>query len=104
MARSDQAIRARLTRLEWEAQHRPRRHALRLVALAAIGYLYPLMLLLTVFGAVVALLALAPAALDAPDWRIILLYVAGVLVALTLTAAVLLTFWVKLPAPQGLEL
>lgn len=103
MSISDQAIREKLTELEWEANHRPRRHALRLFVLAVAGYLYPAGLVLVAFAGVVALLALAPLIASA-DFRIILLFIAGVIVALTLTAGVLLTFWVKLPAPTGCEL
>ena len=62
MAGSDRKTRARLEFLEWEARSRPRRHKLRLVGLALLGYLYPAALVVVSFGLVVALLALGPLA------------------------------------------
>src|SRR5205823_6162444 len=100
----DQKNRARLQFLEWEARHRPRRHALRLVGLVALGCLYPLGLLLGSFALFVAVLSLAPVALEKWAGEGVILYFAALLAVLALTAAVLRTFWITLPTPQGLEL
>src|SRR5437764_12615895 len=101
MARNDRSIRERLNLLEHEAAAHPRRHSARLVALSLFGYLYPAALALVAFGGVVAMLSLAPLTFQSDDFRIIFLYIAGLLVALILSAAVISTFWVKLPKPGG---
>ncbi|HEX4794746.1 MAG TPA: M48 family metallopeptidase [Humisphaera sp.] len=104
MARNDRSVRERLNLLEHEAAAHPRKHAARLVALALFGYLYPTALALVAFGGVVAMLSLAPLTFQSDDFRIIFLYIAGLLVALILSAAVISTFWVKLPKPGGCRL
>jgi Zn-dependent protease with chaperone function len=102
MSASDAKTRARLEFLEWEARHRPRVHALRLLALALLGYLYPAALVLFSFALLAGLLALGPAAwrgLD--DFRVVILYVAAVVAALVLTVAVMSSFLVSLPEADG---
>ena len=74
------------------------------MALALFGYLYPAALALVAFGGVVGMLSLAPLTVHSGDYRIIFLYIAGLLVALILSAAVISTFWVKLPKPGGCRL
>lgn len=100
MTRSDERTRSRLDSLEWEARHRPRRHALRLLGLVLLGYLYPLLLMVVSFGSVVVVLALAPLAANS-DARAIVLYLVALLLALALAAAILRTFWVSIPVPEG---
>src|SRR5688572_5792124 len=102
MARSDQTTRARLDYLEWEARTHPRRHRLRLLALAALGYLYPAALLTCTLGLTVGLLAVAPFVWDAASDAGVIIYAAALLAALLLAAAVGNTFRVKLPEP-GLQ-
>jgi Zn-dependent protease with chaperone function len=101
MARSDEKIRARLDWLEREARERPRLHALRLVGLVALGYLYPLALLGVSFSLVLLLLWLAPAAWKAPRDEVIVLYVAALIGSLVLAALIVRTFFVTLPDPPG---
>ncbi len=100
MASSDEKTRARLDFLEWEVRNRPLRHALRLLVLVLLGYLYPLLLLVGSLGSVVLVLALAPLAVSS-DARIILLYLVALFAALVLAAAILRTFWVSIPVPEG---
>jgi Zn-dependent protease with chaperone function len=102
MPRSDAKTRARLDFLEWEARTRPRRHRLRLLALAALGYLYPLALLAGTLGVAMALLLAAPFVWDAVnEGAVLLLYGLAVVLVLLLVAAVTRTFMVDLPDPPG---
>src|ERR1044072_7213773 len=104
MSWSDERIRARLDFLEAEAQQRPGRHALRLIGLAALGYLYPLVLVLGSFGLVAVILAAAPhIAAEEIDLRM-LLYAAAAAGAALLAVVVLRTLLVTLPAPDGYAL
>src|SRR5262245_19553835 len=104
MFRSDERIRARLDFLEWEARQHPRRHALRLIALAIVGYLYPALLLAGSLALVAAMIALARVAWESSADSLIVLYFAALLGSLVLAAAVLRTFWVRLPEPTEPEL
>src|SRR5262245_11345222 len=104
MRGSDERIRARLDFLEREARENPRRHALRLVALAAVGYLYPALLLVGSLALVAAMIGLARFAWESSADGLIVLYLAALLGSLLLAAAVLRTFWVTLPEPGGHEL
>ncbi len=100
MASSDERTRARLELLEWEARTHPRRHALRLTAMVMLGYAYPLALLTLSFAVVVLLLSLGPLA-----WRqesgVFFWWCVGVLLALGFAAAVLGTFRLDIPEPDG---
>ena len=102
MQPSDLSTRQRLDQLEREARERPRRHAVRLLFVVALGYLYPLLLALLVFGAVVVLLAFAPAIWQSSlDPRVMILYAAALVGALVLAIAILKTLWTDLPTPPG---
>ncbi|HEX8521632.1 MAG TPA: M48 family metallopeptidase [Tepidisphaeraceae bacterium] len=104
MAWTDTRIRARLQFLEREASEHPRRHALRLAGLAALGYLYPLFLLALSLFLVVLLLALPSLMSTVHDPRIWILYAAALIGALALSAGVLRTLFVRLPKPEGTPL
>src|SRR5688572_17399217 len=101
MARSDENIRARLDELEREARDRPRLHALRLVGLVVLGYLYPLALLGASFSLVLVLAWLAPRAWKASQDEVIIIYFAALIGALVLAALIVRTFFVSLPTPPG---
>lgn len=100
MARSDQRIRARLEKLEAEARLHPRRHALRLLLLIAIGYSYPLLLAALSLASLALLLALAPS-VDFRQFEILIFYVIGLLFLASTAAIILLSLFVKLPDPEG---
>ncbi|NLE60821.1 MAG: M48 family metalloprotease [Planctomycetes bacterium] len=100
MVSSDEKVRARLDFLEWEVRNRPGRHALRLLGLVLLGYLYPLLLMVGSFGSVVAVLSLAPLAVSS-DARVVILYLVALFASLVLAAAILRTFWVSIPVPEG---
>jgi Zn-dependent protease with chaperone function len=104
MPRSDETIRARLDHLEREAREHPRRHQLRLLTLALIGYLYPLLWFIVSFGLVIGMLALAPFVLADAGAQTLVVYCFFLLAAIVLAARVPLTFWVTLPAPSGCAL
>src|SRR5438309_557105 len=101
MADSDQKTRARLAALELEARERPRRHALRLMGLALVGYLYPVALLLVSLGLIAGLLALAPLVWDSAGGAIVVILALAVVAAFALAAAVISTLFVELPDPRG---
>lgn len=104
MSLSDQHMRRRLDDLEREARERPRRHALRLLGLVALGYAYPLLLLGGAFG-VLMLVVLAPFALEM-RWTpaVAVLYLFFLAAAMGLVTAVLAAFRVELPPLQGHEI
>lgn len=62
---SDEAMRAWLEVLAADARERPGRHALRITGLAAIGYLYPALVIGGTVGSFAALVWFAPAAFGA---------------------------------------
>jgi Zn-dependent protease with chaperone function len=100
MARSDETTRARLDFLEWEARTHPRRHQVRLLALALLGYLYPVALLSCTLGVTVVLLAVAPFVWDAANDAGAVVYALALAGSLLLAAAVARTFSVPLPEPH----
>ncbi|MDB5298895.1 MAG: hypothetical protein JWO87_558 [Phycisphaerales bacterium] len=101
MASSDESRRARLAFLESEARTRPRRHALRLFAIVALGYLYPLFLLAASFGLILLVMAIAPLAWQSMSGEGMIVFGLALFALLLVAAAVLQTFWVRLPVPDG---
>src|SRR4051794_19962412 len=104
MASSDERTRARLNTLEVEARTRPRRHALRLLGLACLGYLYPGALLVVSFLLVIGILSIGWLAWDSTTFAVIILYSALLVGSVVIVAAILRTFWVTLPTPTSPEL
>ena len=100
MARSDQRIRARLEKLEAEARLHPRRHALRLLLLIAIGYSYPLLLAALSLVSLALLISFAPN-LSLEQFEGLVLYAIAVLFLASAAAIILLSLFVKLPDPEG---
>ena len=99
MAALDDRVRARLERLEIEARERPRRHAVRLIALIVLGYSYPLALFAVSFGIVGLTLAFAPQALQHTGVQEAILYTLLIVVELVGVALILQSFRVEFPAP-----
>jgi Zn-dependent protease with chaperone function len=98
MPHSDERVRARLNELEDEARHHPRRHALRLTLLVALGFAYPLALLLASFALIVLISWVGPVL-----WRegLAVVWVVLEFVALLIMVLVLRAFRINLPPPDG---
>jgi Zn-dependent protease with chaperone function len=98
MPPSDERVRSRLTELEDEARHHPRRHALRLTLLVALGFAYPLALLLASVALVVLIGWFGPVL-----WRegLALVWLSLALAALLIMVLVLRAFHINLPPPDG---
>ncbi|HNQ89902.1 MAG TPA: M48 family metalloprotease [Verrucomicrobiota bacterium] len=85
-------------RLEERAEARPKRYAMRVAALAALGYGYiglVLVLLLTVTAAMVGMIVAAPSVLTIKAGLVLGAITGG------LSWAILKGLWVRLPAPAG---
>ncbi|HEX3358899.1 MAG TPA: M48 family metalloprotease [Tepidisphaeraceae bacterium] len=98
---SDQKTRARLSFLEAEARRYPRRHRMRLLGVAMLGYAYPLGLLLGCLLVVLAMTAAIPLVVRSDDFEFTIIYLFFFVSALLLSAMILRTFFVKLPDPDA---
>jgi Zn-dependent protease with chaperone function len=101
MAASDQRIRDKLKALEAEARDHPRWHAARLITLACFGYLFPLLLLSVSFGFVLTLVAATIAGGASTSDGLIVVGVILLCGSVLTIAAILRTFWIAMPPPDG---